>query len=268
MRKENVPTVSEPLREGFVLTAHRGAVDRAPENTLLAFRAAEELGFAESELDLQLSRDGHLVLLHDHTFARLDRRGGAPAHQRPESMSLDEIKSIDLGLGERVPTFTEVLDQTSMNLQVEIKAPRAAAALGDLLNRRSQSDRARCMVTSFDPFSLAEFHATGVDLPRGSGLLVADVTSDWAFLLERLPVRNLLLHWPGLTRQIVDEYRSRGYGVFASMFNNAGELERILATGVDGSSTDRPMLAMSLLDEVRRSPDAGSQPPPVPSDTR
>lgn len=239
------------LRDGFVLTAHRGAVDRAPENTLLAFRAAEELGFAEAELDLQLTADGHLVLLHDHTFRRLARRPGGLVDRPVEQMGLDEVRSLDLGLGERVPTFAEVLETTSLDLQVEIKAPRAAAALGDLLRSAGERERARCMVTSFDPFALAEFHATGVELPRGSGLLVADVTSDWAYWLDRVPVRNLLLHWPGLTRGIVDQWRGRGYGVFASMFNNAGELDRILETGVDGSSTDRPLLAMSLLDEVR-----------------
>ncbi|MCC2594435.1 Ig-like domain-containing protein [Tessaracoccus sp. OS52] len=239
------------LSHDFTLTAHRGAVDRAPENTLLAFTAAEELGFREAELDVQLTRDGVLVLSHDRTLRRVARDSSPFAGIPIEALGLDELQSVDLGLGQRVPTFADVLDHTALNLQVEIKAPRAAHALAEFLRTRSAEDRARCRVSSFDPFSLRVFHDTGVQLERGSALLVADVLSDWPYIVDELPVTNLLLHWPGLTREIVEHWRGRGYGVCASMFNDAGDLQRVLETGVDGSSTDRPLLALSLLAEVR-----------------
>lgn len=239
------------LHDNFVLTAHRGAVDRAPENTLLAFLHAQELGFAEAELDLQLSRDGHLVLAHDRTFRRLARVQSPLIDAGVEHLDLEQLRAIPLGLDQHVPTFTEVLDATRLDLQVEIKSPRAAVALGALLRSRSAGDRDRCMVTSFDPFALREFEETGIQLERGTGLLVADVRSDWTYVAEQLRAKNLLLHWPGLTRSVVDAWRERGYRVLASMFNDAGDLARILHTGVEGSSTDRPIFARALLAELR-----------------
>lgn len=239
------------LRDPFVLTAHRGAVDRAPENTLLAFQLAEQLGFEEAELDVQLSLDGHLVVAHDRTLERLALTPNAYVDVPIEQLTLKQLRTVDLGLGQRVATFEEVLAATSMNLQVEIKAPRAATALGEYLQSCSAGDAARCMVTSFEPLALHQFHATGVQLARGTGLLVADVRSDWPHIVGELPVRNLLLHWPGLERRTVELWRDRGYRVFASMLNHVGELRRAIETGVDGSSTDRPLAVTALLAEVR-----------------
>ena len=243
------------LPDHFVLTAHRGAVDVAPENTLSAFRAAEDLGMQEAELDIQITRDGHLVVVHDPTLARLTLAPGTPQHPPVVDLDLVELRSMDLGLGERVPLFEEVLEATTLGLQVEIKQPRAARALARLLAGRPAADRARCVVTSFSPISLLDFQdeaqGAGLRLERGTGLLVADVTTDWPHIVERLGVRSLYLHWPNLTREIVADYQERGFTVCASMFNSTGELRRIIETGVDGSSTDRPRFAMDLLAGLR-----------------
>lgn len=238
------------LREGFLLTAHRGAVDVAPENTLLAFTEAERLGFGEIELDVQLTRDGQLVIGHDRTFERVATGDPALLNTPVEELTLDQLRELDLSLGQRVPTFDEMLDATSVFLQVEIKFPSAAAGIAAALARRSQRDRDRCVVTSFYTQGLHIFQKEGTPGARGTGLLVASLDSDWRFDAEWLEVPNLFLHWPGLTRGLVKELQGRGLRVCASMFNHAGDLRKIIETGVDGSSTDRPVFAQGIIAEL------------------
>ena len=87
------------------IIAHRGASDDEPENTLRAFRRAIELGADMVELDVHLSRDGHVVVIHDDDVARTtDGTGEVP------SLTLGELRRLNAGKGERIPTLQEVID--------------------------------------------------------------------------------------------------------------------------------------------------------------
>ena len=105
--------------------AHRGASGNYPENTLIAFQKALEIGVDEIELDLYLTKDDHLIVMHDSTVDRTTDGTGAIAE-----LTLDEIKSFDAGIafgeqfqGERVPTWEESLDlvQGQVRLNVHLK---------------------------------------------------------------------------------------------------------------------------------------------------
>src|ERR1700680_1734715 len=97
----------------MLVVAHRGASGFAPENTLAAFRAAAEMGAGYIETDLQLTRDAHLVAIHDETLERTtDGRGPV------SGATLEELRRVDAGswfrgsrnfAGERIPTIEEVL---------------------------------------------------------------------------------------------------------------------------------------------------------------
>lgn len=80
--------------------AHRGASAYEPENTLSAFERAIEMGATMLELDVRLSLDDHLVVIHDENLSRL-----ANDPQPVRSLTLEQIKSIDVGRGERVPNL-------------------------------------------------------------------------------------------------------------------------------------------------------------------
>ena len=96
-----------------IVCGHRGACGYAPENTFAAFKLALEQGAKWIEFDVQLSRDGVPVILHDDTLERTTDRGGPRA---PAELSLSELKELDAGswfsqdyAGERIPTLDEVL---------------------------------------------------------------------------------------------------------------------------------------------------------------
>lgn len=117
----------------FVLTAHRGAAAKAPENTLPAFAAAIADGADELELDLQVSADGHLLVFHDQTVDRITDGSGSLA-----DLTLAELRTLSVS-GERIATFDEVLDAIDgFPLQVELKASRAAAKLAPLMETRPE----------------------------------------------------------------------------------------------------------------------------------
>ena len=105
--------------------AHRGASGNYPENTLIAFQKALEIGVDEIELDLYLTKDDHLIVMHDSTVDRTTNGTGAIAE-----LTLDEIKALDAGRvfgeqfkAERVPTWEEALDlvQGKVELNVHLK---------------------------------------------------------------------------------------------------------------------------------------------------
>lgn len=89
---------------GIWIVAHRGAKEVAPENTIAAFEAAAAFGANYVEIDVRPTRDGHLVLMHDATVDRTTNGKGAV-----RDLTLAEIRTLDAGKGEKVPTFLEAL---------------------------------------------------------------------------------------------------------------------------------------------------------------
>ncbi|MGV9239710.1 glycerophosphodiester phosphodiesterase, partial [Streptomyces nigra] len=110
----------------FLTIGHRGVMGLEPENTLRSFVAAQQAGLDVIELDLHLSKDGALVVMHDTDVDRTTDGTGAIADK-----TLAELRALDAGRGERVPVFEEVLDAVRTPLQAEIKDVAAARALAE-----------------------------------------------------------------------------------------------------------------------------------------
>ena len=129
----------------MIITGHRGALGTEPENTLRSFRRAVADGCDEIELDLRVTADGELVIMHDATVDRTTSGSGEVA-----ALSYDEVRSLDAGLGEVVPTWAETVAEVDIRFQAEIKAADAIPLLAQSL----KSDPAlaeRTLVTSFHP---------------------------------------------------------------------------------------------------------------------
>jgi glycerophosphoryl diester phosphodiesterase len=131
--------------------AHRGASGHAPENTLLAFRYAFELGADAIECDVQLSADGAPVIIHDATVDRTTNDTGVVAQ-----LSLEHLRQLDAGAGEQIPVLREVLSlcrERGKLVNLEIKAEtleeaqRTALVVGEALETGGYHDLA--LVSSF-----------------------------------------------------------------------------------------------------------------------
>lgn len=147
--------------------AHRGLHSRdksVPENSLAAFRLAAEAGYG-IELDVQLTRDGQVVVFHDAT---LDRVCGVPG--RVDEFSFEELQQFRLcGTDQRIPLFSEVLDLVHGRgpLIVELKTGKHNRELCEKTYALLQNYRGDACVESFNPLIVAWFRFHGRDLLRG-----------------------------------------------------------------------------------------------------
>ena len=250
--------------------AHRGASAHAPENTMEAFRLAVETGAGGLELDVHLSRDGYIVVIHDPTLDRTTDGTGAVAR-----MTLDELRGLDAGYnfspdgGEMlpyrglnlcIPTLAEVLREfpgVAVNIDMKADLPGIETAVLNVL--READAEGRALVVSSRRSAVRRFR-------RISGGRISTGASRWetgVFLafcrlyLERLLVPAYdalqvpLTHRgiPLVNRRFVEAAHGRNVRVDAWTINEAGEMRRLLDLGVDAIMTDRPETLAGVLRE-------------------
>lgn len=215
----------------FLTVGHRGVMGVEPENTLRSFRRAEQAGLDQIELDLHLSKDGELVVMHD---AEVDRTTDGSGLIR--ELTIGEIRGLDAGLGERVPVFQEVLEAVSLPIQAEIKDVAAARVLAGVLRERGETGRVS--VLSFHDEALAEIHAL---LPEVRTVLVAsELGPDLVPRARAVGARLVSLDLTQLTPAVVRRCHDAGIAVMAWSVNSAQDWALVRALGLDGAATDLP----------------------------
>ncbi|MGW1341848.1 glycerophosphodiester phosphodiesterase [Kribbella sp. NPDC002412] len=220
----------------MIITGHRGALGTEPENTLRSFRRAVADGCDEIELDLRVTADDELVVLHDATVDRTTSGSGEVA-----SLSFDELRSLDAGLGEVVPTWAETIAAIDVRFQAEVKAARAVPLLVESL-QADPALAARTMVTSSHADILL---AVRQAMPSASTGLIFGRTPDVADVLaltQAAQAGTALCGIAGLTADGVDKLHAAGLDVTAWPVPDPEVLERAVALGVDGITTDNPHL--------------------------
>ncbi|MGW5348221.1 glycerophosphodiester phosphodiesterase [Streptomyces sp. NPDC004050] len=218
----------------FLTIGHRGVMGVEPENTLRSFLRAERTGMDAIALDLRLSKDGVLVVLHDAEVDRTTDGSGAVA-----DLTLDELRGLDAGQGERVPVFEEVLDAVRTPLQVAVQDGPAAVALAELVAGRDLA--ARVEVASFHDAVLAEAArlAPGVRTVLQSDL-GGDAAEDVVDRARAAGARTLALNLRRLTLDTVVAAHRAGLRVTGWTVNSLEHLRLARALELDGVATDFP----------------------------
>ncbi len=202
-----------------------------PENTLRSFVRAEQAGMDAIELDLHLSKDGALVVMHDAEVDRTTDGRGAIA-----DLTLAELRGLDAGQGERVPLFEEVLDAVRSPLQAEIKNVAAAQALAEVMHRRDLAGRVE--VSSFHDEAVAEI-ASLVPGVR-TALIASRYGTDVVDRAEAVGAATLALNIRRLTLETVERAHARGLRVIGWVVNTQDHLRLVRALELDGATTDYP----------------------------
>lgn len=205
-----------------------------PENTLRSYLRAERSGMDVIALDVQLSKDGALVALHDPEVDRTTDGSGAVA-----DLTLAELRGLDAGQGERVPVFEDVLDAVRTPLQVSVRDRGTAGVIAELLLRRDLT--ARVEVASFDDEVLAEVArlVPGVrtclyaDRPEAVRSTVVDRALAVRAETVALDIRELSL-------EAVEEAHAAGLRVTGRSVNSLDLLRLARALELDGAITDFP----------------------------
>ncbi|MFK4082844.1 glycerophosphodiester phosphodiesterase [Kribbella sp. NPDC020789] len=220
----------------MIITGHRGSLGSEPENTLRSFRRAIADGCTEIELDLRVSADGELVVMHDATVDRTTNGSGEVA-----SLTVAQLRRLDAGRGEQIPTWAETVAALSsaVRFQAEVKAPAAVPLLADSL-RADPELAARTLVTSFHPEILL---AARQAFPEATtGRIFGRTTPDVLALTREAEATWALCGIAGLTSAYVAELQAAGLSVTAWPVPDAATLDQAVALGVDGVTTDNPHL--------------------------
>jgi glycerophosphoryl diester phosphodiesterase len=238
------------------VVAHRGASAYHPENTIAAIEAGVVMGASHVEIDVQRTRDGALVVIHDTTLGRTTDADRLLPHRWPwrvGDLTLDEIRRLDAGDGERVPLLGEVIDvvrRTGTGLLLEVKAPHLYPGIDrDLAAELTSIPGAEqdLVVQSFDHGVMRSFKELVPSVPVG---------------LLGTPPRRWLRHHAEWADQVNPRHRTAGRGYVDAVHaaglrcqvwtvNELADMRRVIAMGVDGIITNRPdVLRQALVARV------------------
>ncbi|RKS10238.1 glycerophosphoryl diester phosphodiesterase [Nocardiopsis sp. Huas11] len=264
--------------------AHRGASAYAPENTLAAIDEAAARGAVTAEIDVQLTADDELVIMHDATLTRttdVEERFPGRAPYDVADFTMDEIRELDAGSwfddsfeGEPVPTLGEALDRLEehdLNLFLELKQPALYPGMEELVadeitDRRHWMRRnppwqpRRLVVQSFDWRVTERSKELMPSVPHALLGRVAEDRLDefgWADLINP--------NHTTIDAEYVDLLHESGFEIMPYTINDRARMDAVLEMGVDGFITDHPDIGRAAIDDFSgdRNPRAPIVVPPA-----
>lgn len=255
--------------EGLVLNiGHRGASGYAPEHTIPAYDLAKRMGADYIEQDLQLTKDGVLVVLHDETLNRTARGPAENCTGLVRDKTLAQIKTCDVGtwfnetypeyakaeyVGLKIPTLEKVFQKYrhSVNYYIETKSPESAPGMEEELLRlmekykltKPAEDRWQVLIQSFSPASLRKISAINPELPLIQ--LYEDASNTSQTIQAQLDGAATYAVGIGPSKNDVDAAlttaaHARCLDVHPYTANETEEMEALIAAGVDGMFTNFP----------------------------
>jgi len=242
-----------------IIFAHRGASAHAPENTLAAFELAVAQQADAIELDVKLSADGQVVVIHDSTVDRTTNGKG-----KVKDMTLAELKALDAGgffakefAAEKIPTLEEVFETVGKRTVINIELKNYTNRHEDLVETvcmlvKKHQMQKRVMFSSFFPNALSKARSYLPDVPRGL-LALNGLLGVWARSFGFNFGKYDALH-PDLqdfTQQEVTRVHRLKRRVHVYTVNAEEDMRRLFKWGVDGIFTDDPQLAVKVRSGTR-----------------
>jgi glycerophosphoryl diester phosphodiesterase len=219
---------------------HRGASALAPENTLRAFEVAIEHGLDLAELDVQLSRDGQLVVIHDNTLPEPDGRPVA-------ELTAEELKHVDVGDGRGVPRLTEVfaVARGRLGLYVELKGPGTGEAFGRLV-QTGAAEGVELIGGSFRPIEVAALRDVAPGIPR-SVLFARTGMAEMLATCAELETTYAHPCFRPVDQEMIDRFHGAGLQVMTPHTNELDEARAFARLGVDVIASDDPRILIGLV---------------------
>ena len=234
---------------------HRGARALAPENTLAGMAAAVAAGADGVEFDVQRTADGHLVLFHDDDLRRIAGVAG-----RVTDSTLAQLRELDAGhhfgpqfSGQAIPTLDETIEALPASFFLNIEAKRTSyrsdgleAAVVKAVQRHNLYGR--CLVSSFNVGVLWRLARLDPRMPLGllyAPDMLPGLSWGWPRVVLRLAALNP--YHEQVTPTLVRRTHARGKQLNTWTVNEAEEMQRLCALGVDAIITDRPDLLRDVL---------------------
>lgn len=248
--------------EKILIYAHRGGSWDAPENTMTAFREAVRQGGVDYlELDLHITRDGKIVVIHDDAVDRTTNGKG-----KVSEMTLAQIEHLDAGswfnrkfpekakpqfAGEKIPTLQTVIEfakTVPIKLYIETKTVKSARKdferkVEEVLDEEGFDSFV--VVQSFDVESLKRMKAINPNIK--TALLVEHLTDETIELAKQISASEVAPNHESVKSLLVRRAHEAGLKVTVWTVDDPAEIKRLQEAGVDGIITNRPEIVKNLI---------------------
>ena len=238
-----------------LVISHRGDSRNAPENTLASFKSALEMGSDGIELDVQLTKDGQLVVIHDE---RVDRTTDGIGFVK--DFTLKELKRLDAGIkfdkkfaGERIPSLYEVFEligHKNFIVNIEIKSgivlyPGIEEKLIKAIEDYDFEDRV--VISSFNHYSLRDVKRMAPELKIGL-LYQCGLVEPWHMAI-RMKAYSLHPFYFNIIPELVEGCKKNNIKLFPWTVDRKEDMEMMIKAGVDAIITDDPQTLINLLEK-------------------
>lgn len=217
---------------------HRGAKGYEPENTLLGFQKAIELGVNRIELDVHLSADGEIMVIHDETVDRTTNGKG-----RVNQLTLAELKQLKTAKEQSIPTLAEVFDLIDQKCEVniELKSFEASKAVVTLIEKYISEKKwqyNQFIVSSFDWNVLKQIAFLNPAIPIG---VLTETDLDLALAFAKfVQAKSIHPYFHLLTAANTKQLQEEGFQVFPWTVNESEDIKKIKNYTIDGIISDFP----------------------------
>ena len=252
---------------GFMVIAHRGGRSLGPENTLYTYQRAADLGVNVLEIDVHLTQDNHLAVIHDKTVGRTTNGSGTV-----ESYKLADLQKLDAayrwsadsgdpfplrGKGIKIPILSDVFQafpQMRINIEIKDSKPVAITSLCRIIQDQHMSQKVR--IASFSTWALKKFRAICHTVATSAWTSEAI----WFYALQKMHMESAYtpnaqtLQVPEnygdlqvVNKKFVEAAHARNMRVQVWTVNDIDSMKRLLKHGVDGIMTDYPQKLIAIL---------------------
>jgi glycerophosphoryl diester phosphodiesterase len=223
-----------------IVVAHRGASGLAPENTMLAYQRAFEIGADMIELDVQETNDGELVCIHDYEVDRTTNGTGSIAE-----LSYNEVRELTINSDQKIPSLKEVLDycRGKMKVNIELKVTDIEEKVLKLAKERDMLSE--IIVSSF-------FHGTLINVKElnekvSTAILVSSLREGVIQYIRDHKADALNPHFELVTDELVTTCHQNGIKIFPWTVNDSLKMSALFDLDIDGIISDHPDIAIEVL---------------------
>ncbi|MDD5153865.1 MAG: glycerophosphodiester phosphodiesterase family protein [Thermodesulfobacteriota bacterium] len=218
----------------MMIMGHRGAKALEPENTLLSIRRAMEIGVDAVEIDVHLTKDKEVVVIHDSTVDRTTNGKGPVG-----SYTLEEIKKLDAGKGEKIPTLKEVIEfvKDKVRLIIELKEEGTEDKVVELIKGYNMFDSA--YIISFWHMLVKKIKE--MDSRIKTGVLLVGCPVDTC-IARSASADALVMNYAFVSKGLVDKAHQEGLKVFIWNIDDRDMLKPYVDMGVDGIGSNDPRI--------------------------
>jgi glycerophosphoryl diester phosphodiesterase len=222
--------------------AHRGTRAKEPENTIRGIKRAFTCRADAVEIDVRLSKDGKVMVIHDETLERTTNGVGSVREKRSA-----ELKLLDAGKGEEIPILSEVLS-LSKGFGIELVVEMKEEGIEERVMREIEDlgmDEEEVTISSFFHPSLLKIKELEPKIK--TGVIISSLPVFPVNLARDANANVIFPKYPRLNGELVEKAHKNGIDVYPWVINRKKDLEKVIELGVDGIVTDDPCLIRRLI---------------------